>query len=386
VTRNVSAVETDFYELLGVARNATDEQLKKAYRALARELHPDTNPDPAAEERFKQITLAYDVLRDPEKRQRYDQFGVDGIRGTGAGPDDPFGFAGMNLGDLFDTFFGGASPFGAGTGGRRTQQGPPPGQDIEAMVTLEFEQAVFGGETNVSLRLPIPCDTCAGRGAAPGTQAVTCSVCGGHGQVRRVRQSILGQIVTAAPCNRCAGTGTEITSPCPTCHGDGRRTGDVTYEVEVPPGIDRGQTLRLTGKGGAGSRGGPNGDLYLRIDVKPHERFQRDGYDLSCTLNISMVAATLGTHIKLPTLDGHEDIYVDAGTQTGKVFKYRGKGVPRVDGRGRGDLIVRLGVETPAKLTKEQEDTLRHFAELRGEEIIESPDQTLLGKIKDAFK
>lgn len=381
----MAAVETDFYELLGVSRNASDDELKKAYRRLARELHPDTNPDPAAEEKFKQITLAYDVLRDPEKRARYDQFGVDGIRGAGAGPDDPFGFGGMNLGDLFDTFFGGGSPFGAGA--RRSHQGPPPGQDVEAMVTLEFEQAVFGGETTVSLRLPVACDTCAGTGAAPGTQAVTCSVCGGQGEVRRVRQSILGQIVTASPCNNCAGTGTEIASPCSTCHGEGRRTSEVNYQVEIPAGIDRGQTLRLTGKGAAGARNGPNGDLYLRVDVKPHDRFERQGYDLLCTLNISMVAATLGTHIKLPALDGHEDIYIDAGTQSGKVFKFRGKGVPRVDGRGRGDLIVRIVVETPAKLTKEQEDLLRQFAEMRGEEIVEPVDRGgVIGKIKDAFK
>ena len=228
------AEEMDFYALLGVSRDATDEQLKKAYRKVARELHPDANPDdPAAEEKFKQVTLAYEVLRDPEKRSRYDQFGIDGIRGSGGGGAGGFGFEGMNLGDIFDAFFGGGSPFGQ----QRRAGGPPRGQDMELTVTLDFEVAVFGGQIDVSLRQPVSCSDCAGSGAAPGTSAETCTECGGAGEVRRVRQSILGQVVTAQPCPRCAGTGQQIASPCPACHGDGVRTQEQTFNVDIPAGI-----------------------------------------------------------------------------------------------------------------------------------------------------
>jgi len=381
-------METDFYALLDVRRDASDEELKKAYRKLARELHPDANPDdPAAEERFKQVTLAYEVLRDPERRRRYDMYGIDGIRGTGSGGgasggSDPFGFGGdMGLGDLFDAFFGGGgSPFG----GRRSS-GPPSGSDMEVRVTLEFAQAVFGDQVDVALRLPVPCTVCAGSGAAEGTQPHQCSTCQGQGEVRRVRQSILGQVVTSSPCPTCHGAGVEIASPCPSCHGEGRRTEERTYTVEVPAGIDRGQTLRLTGKGGAGPRGGPAGDLYVRIDVRPHERFERQGYDLVHVLNVSMAQAALGTGIPLVTLDGEEHIVLDPGTQTGKVYRFRGKGVPHVDGRGRGDLLVQVVVDTPTKLSKEEAELLEQFAKLRGEEIT-PVDHGLLGKIKGAFK
>ncbi len=382
-----TGMETDFYALLGVARNASDEELKKAYRKLARELHPDANPgDEAAEERFKQITLAYEVLRDPQRRQRYDQFGIDGVRGTtggGGGGQDPFGF-GMDLGDLFDAFFGGGSPFGGGSG-RRDKKGPPPGPDVEAAVALTFEQAVFGGQTEVSLRLPVTCETCGGVGAASGTEPAACSNCQGQGEVRRVRQSLLGQVVTASPCGRCQGTGTEITSPCSTCRGEGRKTAERTYTVDIPAGVDRGQTLRLPGRGAAGARGGQSGDLYVRIDVRNHDRFQRDGYDLKCELKIAMTQAALGARMKLQTLDGEEEIHVDPGTQAGKIYRFRGKGVPRVDGRGRGDLLITLLVDTPTKLTKDQEYLLRELAEKRGEEA--GPDEPgIFGKFKDAFR
>ena len=338
-----STTEEDFYALLGVGRNCTEDDLKKAYRKLARELHPDANPgDAAAEEKFKKVALAYEVLRDPQRRQQYDTYGINGIRGAGAGggsQEDIFGFGGMNLGDLFDSFFGGqgSSPFGGG--GRRGPAGPPPGPDVEAFLSLSFEEALFGGEKEVKLKLPVTCATCDGSGAAAGTSPVTCSTCEGQGEVRRVRQSILGQMVTSSPCPQCAGTGQNIQSPCPDCRGEGRRTQERAYPVEIPGGIDRGQTLRITGRGGAGARGGPTGDLYVRIDVAPDDRFQRDGHDLVHVLNISMVQAALGAHIKLKTFDGAEDIYIDAGTQNGKVFKFRGKGVPVLNSRGQGDWL-----------------------------------------------
>lgn len=380
-------METDFYALLGVSRDATDEQLKKAYRKLARELHPDANPgDTEAEERFKQVTLAYEVLRDPERRRQYDMYGVDGIRGAGGGAGgaqgDPFGFGNVNLGDLFDAFFGGGSPFG---GGRRTQSGPPSGSDIQTQALLDFELAVFGGQTEVSLKLPVPCDVCDATGAAPGTEPKTCSSCNGQGEVRRVRQSILGQVVTAQPCATCGGTGVEIAEPCGTCHGEGRRTLDRTYTVDVPAGIDNGQTLRLSGKGAAGPRGGPPGDLYIQVEVAPHDRFQRHGYDLVHDLHVSMTQATLGARLVLKTLDGEEEVLLDPGTQNDRIFKFRGKGVPHVNGRGRGDLIVRIVVDTPTRLTKEQDDLLREFARLRNEEVAD-PDNSFFGKLKGAFR
>lgn len=382
-----TGMETDFYALLGVSRNASDEELKKAYRKLARELHPDANPgDAAAEEKFKHVSLAYEVLKDPERRRRYDQFGVDGVRGTGSGggAGDPFGFSGMDLGDIFDAFFGGGgSPFGGA--GRRTRTGPPPGPDVEASVLLEFEQAVFGGQTQVTLRLPVTCGTCEGSGAAPGTDPVTCGTCQGQGEVRRVRQSLLGQVVTASPCNRCSGTGQEVTTPCPSCHGEGRRTEEKTHTVEIPAGVDSGQTLRVSGKGAAGARGGAAGDLYIRIEVKPDARFTREGYDLHHELRVAMTQAALGARIKLTTLDGQEDIHIDPGTQAGKVYKIKGKGVPHVNGRGRGDLLVRLFVETPTNLTRDQKYLLSDFAEKRKEDA-GTTEPGVIGKFKEVFK
>lgn len=378
------AEETDFYALLGVSRDASDEQLKKAYRKVARELHPDANPDdPAAEEKFKQVTLAYEVLRDPEKRARYDQFGIDGIRGSGGGGAGGFGFDGMNLGDIFDAFFGGGSPFGQQQ--RRGAGSAPRGQDMELTVTLDFETAVFGGQVEVSLRLPVACSECGGNGAAPGTQPETCAECGGAGEVRRVRQSILGQVVTAQPCPRCAGTGQQVSSPCPSCHGDGVRTEERTFNVDIPAGIDHGQTLRLAGKGAAGPRGGIPGDLYLHANVQPHERFGRQGNDLVHVLHIPFTQATLGAEFTLETLDGSEEIDIEAGTQSGKLLRFRGRGVPRVDGRGRGDLVVQIIVDTPTKMTKEQDELLRQFAQMRNESVTDEQGG-FFGKIKDAFR
>ena len=365
-------MNSDFYELLGVPRNASDDDIKKAYRRAARELHPDANPDdPAAEERFKEVTLAYEVLRDPERRSRYDRFGIDGVRGAGAasGGEDPFSvFANGGLGDLFDAFFGGgAGPFGGA--GRRGRAGPPRGSDLEASLELEFAEAVFGAAKELRVRTAVACPTCGGSGARPGTRPVTCQQCQGAGEVRRVRQSLLGQMVTSSPCGRCAGIGEEIPSPCTDCRGEGRRNEERTYTVDVPAGVDHGNTLRLTGRGMVGPRGGPAGDFFVHLRVRPHARFRRDGHDLISDLHLTVAQAALGTVVAFETLDGQEDLVVSHGTQSGREFTFRGRGVPRVDGRGRGDLVVRIAVDTPTDLTRAQEELLRQFAAERGEEL-----------------
>ncbi len=372
----------DFYELLGVSRSATEDQIKKAYRAKARELHPDTNDDPAATEMFKKCTLAYETLREPERRRRYDMFGPEGLRGAGGGAGaGGFGdvFGGGGLGDLFEQFFGG------GTGGARRSAGPPPGPDMETAVDLDFRGAVFGTQAEVKLRLPIVCETCSGSGARAGSQPVTCTQCGGAGEVRQVRQTLLGQMVTASPCRRCGGSGQEISDPCPDCRGEGRRTKERSYTVDVPAGVDDGSTLRLPGRGGAGARGGQPGDLYVHLRVRPDDRFHRQGNDLVEMLHLPVTQATLGTTLTYETMDGAEELVVPRGTQTGKVFRFRGKGVPAVGRGGRGDLLAQVVVDTPADLTKEQEDILRLLATERGEEVA-PPDQGLRARLRSAFK
>ncbi|MGI9022730.1 MAG: molecular chaperone DnaJ, partial [Acidimicrobiales bacterium] len=344
-------MDDDYYALLGVGTNATDDDIKKAYRKVARQLHPDTNSDPAAEERFKAVTLAYETLRDPERRRRYDMFGPEGVRGSGAAGTGASGGAGFpgdafggGLGDLFETFFGGGG-FGGG-GGRRG--GPPRGADMETTLDLDFQSATFGTQAQVRVRVPVACSTCSGSGARPGTSPETCQACGGAGEVRQVRQSILGQMVTASPCRRCGGTGQAIAEPCPDCRGEGRVTREQTFTVDVPAGVDNGSTLRVPGRGAAGSRGGTAGDLYVHLRVRPHERFTRQGHDLVDVLHVPLTQATLGAHLRYEALDGTEDLVSPRGTQNGRVFRWRGRGVPHVEGRGRGDRLVQVVVDTPA--------------------------------------
>ncbi|HEY5272130.1 MAG TPA: molecular chaperone DnaJ [Acidimicrobiales bacterium] len=353
---------TDYYELLGVSKNASDEELRRAYRALARELHPDANGgDPASEARFKEVSTAYETLRDPERRRRYDMFGPEGARPGAGGPGDMFG---GGIGDIFETFFG--NPFGS-----QRQNGPRRGDDVEVVVELAFEEAVFGVERTVDFRGLATCVTCTGTGAAPGTSPITCLECAGTGQVRRVRQSILGQVVQAMPCQRCRGIGELIESPCPTCHGDGRTVVDRSVTVEVPAGVDNGTTLRITSQGAPALRGGVAGDLYVHLKVNAHDRFERSGVDLLTTVHLSVAQAALGTDVEIETLDSSEQMNVPPGTQTGREVRLRGQGVPHVRGRGRGDLHVRFVVDTPTNLTKGQEDLLKQFAASRGEEIVQ---------------
>src|SRR3954465_4272277 len=352
---------SDFYELLGVAANAPDDELKRAYRALARELHPDASGgDPASEERFKEVSAAYEVLRDPERRRRYDTFGDDGRGGAGGSGGEAFGF-----GDLFDAFFSGG---GFGGGGR---SGPPRGQDAETTVQLDLAEAAFGVTTAVEPDLPRP-------------PAERCPECGGSGGVRQVRKSILGQLVTAAPCFRCEGSGQIVPNPCTQCRGDGRIRTHREIEVEVPAGIDDGQRPRLRGRGPAAPRGGAAGDLYVLVRVRSHPTLERHGVDLVHRSTVAMTQAALGASFELDTLDGVEQITVEPGTQPGHLLRLRGRGVPVLNGRGRGDLIIEIGVEVPHKLSGDEAELLAQFASLRGEEI-DPQASGFFSKLRSAF-
>ena len=372
----------DYYELLGVSRTANADEIKKAYRQKARELHPDANPgDKAAEEKFKQVAQAYEVLSDTDSRARYDRFGEQGAAG---GPNMGDVFAGGGLGDLFDAFFGGSGGGAGPFGGRGGPAGPPRGQDLEVIADISLEQAVFGATVPVEVRTALRCDDCGGSGAGSGTQPITCSECNGRGQVQRMRQSLLGQMVTTSACPKCSGFGKVIVTPCPTCSGDGRVLTDKTYQVDVPAGVDTGSTLRLTGRGAVGQRGGGTGDLYVHIRVAAHDTFHREADDLLATLPISIAQAALGTRLMLTTFDGEEEIVVPAGTQPGREFTFRGKGVSRLQGRGRGDLRVRIQLQVPTKLTEFETELLRKFAESRGD-AVGAGEQGLFSKIKSAF-
>ncbi|MGH9000805.1 MAG: molecular chaperone DnaJ [Acidimicrobiia bacterium] len=367
----------DFYEVLGVDRGAGEEEIRKAYRRLARQYHPDANGgDPAAEARFKEVTVAYETLRDPEKRRRYDMFGPEGVA-AGPGP------GGFNFGvsDLFDAFFGG----GGGFGGGRGPSGPARGADAEVRVELDLEEATFGVAKEIELRMPVECERCSGSGCEPGTHPSRCRTCSGTGEVRQVRRTILGQMVTSLPCQACGGSGSEIASPCRACRGDGRVGQTISVEVGVPAGIAHGQQLRLSGKGPAAPRGGVPGDLYVSVVVRPHPRFERHGDDLVHVLAVPMTQAALGAHVRIETLDGPEDLIIPAGTQNGRMFRLRGRGVPALRGRTRGDLIVRVDVVIPDRLAADEAQLLRQLAELRGEDVAPK-EEGFFSRIRSAFQ
>lgn len=372
------AVSREYYDLLGVPVDATEDQIKRAYRRLARQLHPDsTGGDLEAETRFKQVVQAYEVLRDPQRRAAYDRFGPGGLDGPAGG--GPFGAAG-GLGDLFDAFFGMAG----GASRPRGHGGQSRGGDAEVVLTIDFHEAVFGARRELMVDVPVGCATCAATGARPGTTAIRCPDCGGSGELRRVRQSILGQVVTAATCPRCQGLGESVPTPCADCGGEGRRPSERTLAVDIPAGVDHGATLRLTGQGPAGPRGGAPGDLYVHLAVVPDERFARRGDDLHADLHVTMTQAALGATVTIETLDGHEQVAVGPGTQTGTVVRMRGRGVPHVRGRGRGDLLVTVVVDTPTDLSGDQRELLRRLAAERGE-AVGGAGEGIVARLRSAF-
>jgi molecular chaperone DnaJ len=368
----------DYYEVLGVARGASEQEIKSAYRKLALQFHPDRNPNnPDAEEKFKECSEAYAVLADGDKRAAYDRFGHAGVSGAGAAAGfDPAIF--QDFGDLFGDFFGFGEMFGGGGGRRRSRA--QRGADLREDITLDFEEAVFGTETKVMVRRHESCEECKGSGAAAGKAPVTCRSCAGRGQVRYQQ----GFFSIARTCPTCQGTGSVITDPCPKCKGEGRVLRQRTIDAKVPAGVEDGTRIRFAGLGEAGTFGGPAGDLYVVLHVKEHSFFEREGNDLYCVMPISFTQAALGTEIVVPTLEGEHTLKIPEGTQSGTTLRIRGKGVPVLNGHGKGDLFVEVRLQTPSKLTKRQRELLQ---ELDGITRIENKPQrrTLLGKVKDIF-
>ncbi len=371
----------DYYGILGVPRDATADDIKRAYRKLARQYHPDINPDPGAQDRFKEITAAYEVLSDDQKRQIVDLGGDPLAPGGGMGPGGPGGGPFVGFQDIMDAFFGTAAG-----GARGPRPRTRPGSDAILPLPLELHETAFGVEAPITVDTAVLCQTCHGGGTAPGTHLVTCEVCGGRGEVQSVQRTFLGQVVSSRPCGACAGYGTVITNPCQTCGGDGRVRSRRTLTVKIPAGVEDQMRIRLAGQGEVGPGGGPPGDLYVEIHERPHDVFSRKGDDLHCRVTLPMTAAALGTRLTIKTLDGEETIECRPGTQPNSTLRIRGKGVPHLRGTGRGDLFVHLDVRTPTKLDVEQERILREFAKARGEEVAELTKQGgFFSRVRDAF-
>lgn len=384
------ANKRDYYEVLGVPRGASDAEIKKAYRKLAKQYHPDVNPgDKAAEAKFKEINEAYEVLSDPQKRAKYDQFGHAGVDSNGFGGFGE-GFGGFGggfgdfdfggIGDIFESFFGGTG-FGKST---RSKTAPQKGSDLKYSLEISFEEAAFGVEKEISVNRMETCSNCHGTGARPGTEPVTCKHCNGTGQVQYKQSTPFGQFVNIRTCDVCRGEGKVITSPCGVCNGKGRVRKNVKIRVNVPAGIDDGQTISLRGEGEPGIRGGPPGDLFISIRVRPHPIFQRQGADVICEIPITFVQGALGAELEVPTLDGKVKYTIPEGTQTGTVFRLKGKGIPFLRGNGRGDQYVKVNIEVPRKLNEKQKAILREFAAASGDEIYEQR-KGFFDKMRDAL-
>ncbi len=356
------AEKRDYYEVLGVAKSASADEIKKAYRKLAKQYHPDLNPDnPEAEAKFKEAGEAYEVLSDPDKKQRYDQFGHAGVDPSfGAGGGGGFGGfgGGFDFGDIFEGFFGGGFG-GGGRGGRRNA--PKPGSDLETGVSITFEEAAFGCEKEIHLYRTEFCPECEGSGAKSGSEVTTCSACGGSGQVRTTQRTILGNMQTVTTCPTCGGKGKIVKDPCDVCKGKGKVRKSRTIKVNIPAGIDHGQSISLSGQGNVGDLGAPVGNLFVTVSVQPHEIFKRNNYDVMSEVPITFVQAALGAELEVPTLDGKVKYTIPEGTQTGTVFRLKGKGIPMLRRSGRGDQYVKVMVEVPAHLSQKQKDLLREF-------------------------
>ena len=374
-----SNVKRDYYEVLGVTRTATEQEIKSAYRKLALQFHPDRNPNnPDAEEKFKECSEAYAILADVEKRSVYDRFGHAGLGGGGAGAGA--GFDATDLGDIFGDFFGLGEIFGGGAGGNRRRSRTQRGADLREDINMEFEDAVFGTEAQVTVRRHESCEECKGSGAAPGKAPITCRSCNGRGQVRYQQ----GFFSIARTCPTCQGTGSVVTDPCVKCKGEGRVLRQRTVDAKVPAGVEDGTRIRFTGYGEGGLHGGPPGDLYVVLHVKEHPFFEREGNDLHCVIPVSFAQAALGAEITVPTLEGEHVLKVPEATQSGTTIRIKGKGVPILNSHGKGDLYVEVRVQTPGKLNKRQRDLLH---ELEATTRVENRPQrrTLLGKVKDIF-
>lgn len=373
----MATTKRDYYDVLGVSRGASSEEIKKAFRRLAMQYHPDRNKDPGAEQKFKEVSEAYEVLSDPERRSAYDRFGHAGLQGFDAGRGfEGFDFGGF--GDIFDAFFGGT------TTARRAREAQR-GADRRADLEIDFEEAAFGCEREVEVERIERCTRCGGSGSEPGSQPARCPTCDGSGQVRRVSRGFFGQFVNIAVCSQCRGEGRIITQPCQDCRGSGRQRRTRTLVVKIPPGVSDGSRMRLSGEGDAGRNGGSPGHLYVYIGVRPHPYFTREEDDLVYELQMNPAQAALGFEAQIPTLEGDTTtIKVPPGTQSGRVFALKGKGVPHLHGGGRGDLLVRATVVIPTELTEEQRELLRRLAESFGTPVANG-DKGLFGKIKDAL-
>ena len=372
---------TEYYDRLGLSKDASQDEIKRAYRKLSKKYHPDTNKEPGAEEKYKEILEAYETLSDAQKRAAYDQYGPDGANGFGGqgsfgGFDGGAGFGGFE--DIFSSFFGG--------GATRNPNAPRQGDDLKYRVNLSFEEAVFGTEKEIQYNREVTCKTCSGSGAKPGTSPVTCGRCHGHGVINVDTQTPLGMMRRQVTCDICHGTGQEIKEPCQTCRGTGREKQSHKVSVKIPAGVETGQQIRLAGQGEAGFNGGPYGDLFVVINVNPSDKFTRDGSTIYYTLNISFVQAALGDTVEVPTVHGNVEMVIPAGTQTGKTFRLKGKGAPRLRGGSQGDQLVTVKIVTPTKLNDAQKEALLAFAKASGDEKVAPQKKGFFDKVKDVLE
>ncbi|MBF1719019.1 MAG: molecular chaperone DnaJ [Streptococcus salivarius] len=372
---------TEYYDRLGVSKDASQDEIKRAYRKMSKKYHPDINKEPGAEEKYKEVQEAYETLSDDQKRAAYDQYGPDGANGFGGqggfgGFDGGAGFGGFE--DIFSSFFGG--------GATRNPNAPRQGDDLQYRVNLSFEEAIFGAEKEVHYNREATCKTCSGSGAKPGTSPVTCGRCHGQGVINVDTQTPLGMMRRQVTCDVCHGTGQEIKEPCQTCHGTGHEKQSHKVSVKIPAGVETGQQIRLAGQGEAGFNGGPYGDLFVIINVNPSDKFTRDGSTIYYTLNISFVQATLGDTVEVPTVHGNVEMTIPAGTQTGKTFRLKGKGAPRLRGGSQGDQHVTVKIVTPTKLNDAQKEALLAFAKASGDEKIAPQKKGFFNKVKDALE
>lgn len=372
---------TEYYDRLGVSKDASQDEIKRAYRKMSKKYHPDINKEPGAEEKYKEVQEAYETLSDDQKRAAYDQYGPDGANGFGGqggfgGFDGGAGFGGFE--DIFSSFFGG--------GATRNPNAPRQGDDLQYRVNLSFEEAIFGAEKEVHYNREATCKTCSGSGAKPGTTPVTCGRCHGQGVINVDTQTPLGMMRRQVTCDVCHGTGQEIKEPCQTCHGTGHEKQSHKVSVKIPAGVETGQQIRLAGQGEAGFNGGPYGDLFVIINVNPSDKFTRDGSTIYYTLNISFVQAALGDTVEVPTVHGNVEMTIPAGTQTGKTFRLKGKGAPRLRGGSQGEQHVTVKIVTPTKLNDAQKEALLAFAKASGDEKIAPQKKGFFNKVKDALE